>query len=73
MSVYITHVPHAVYTSTSGWQFAKVYSFLLFTFERPLRRLVLHCRSSPLFTLLTFALESTSLFILSIPIIRLSR
>jgi len=31
--------------------------FFLFTSERPLRRVLLYCTSSPLFTLLTFALE----------------
>jgi len=47
--------------------------FFLFTSERPLRRVLLYCTSSPLFTLLTFALERISLYILSIPIIRIPR
>ena len=47
--------------------------FCLFTSERPLRRVLLYCISSPLFTLLVFALVRISLFILCNPIIWIPR
>jgi len=71
MSVSFSLVPHAVfilaYVDSSS---EPTLQFFLFPFERPLKRVLLYCTSSPLFTLLTFALERISLSILSIPIIR---
>jgi len=42
-------------------------------FERPVRLVLLYRTSSPLFTLLAFALERISLFIVSLPIIWIPR
>jgi len=50
-----------------------ILEFFLLPFERPLRRVLLYCTWSPLFTLLIFALKRISLFIPSIPIIRIPR